>query len=407
VNVNSLIARKYFFSRKSGGAFNLITLISGISLLGYIVGTAALVVVLSVFNGFESLFLSLYSHFDPDIQVTALQTKTFNQSRINMSLIRQIEGVESVSGTLEENVLLVYDGRQSLAKAKGVDESYIHTTQIDSACVAGQILLNNQSQGYAAVGQGVAYQLSIDPEDAFKALKIYAPNNQSETSIDPSEAFKSSSIFPSGVFAIQEEVDNKYVLVPIAFLQSLLDKQHEWSTMDIRLSKGSDEERVKTQLQQVLGNGFAVKTRLEQREAYFKIMKSEKFVSYLILLFILLVASSNALGSLYILVMEKRKDIFILGSIGMSAGEVGVIFVKESLLIAGVGSFCGMLGGVTLCYLQQQYGFIKLEGASSVVFSAYPIKLQITDLMLVAATVMTLGFITSLYPARKAKELVR
>jgi ABC-type lipoprotein release transport system permease subunit len=399
------IARRYFFSRRSGGSFNLITIISAISLLGYAVGTAALIVVLSVFNGFEELFVSMYNDFDADIRITSPEGKAFEESTLDWQVITGTAGVLHYSRVLEEKGILAYDERQNIAKIKGVDEQYRLVTSLDSAIVAGFMVLEEGDTNFAVVGQGVAYQLSIDPSDYFRRLTISIPNRKSDDVLDASAALLKATINPVGIFSVQEEVDNQYVVVPLRFLRKLVERDSSISAVDIKLAEGTDMEEVKQALQKKLGKQFVVLNRFEQREAFFKIMKSEKLVSYFILLFILLVASGNAIGSLYILVIEKTRDLRILASMGMQPDSATAIFRYESLLISLTGAAIGIVLGVGLCLLQQQYGFVRLEGAANFAFTAYPVTLNLRDVALVVVTVIFLGWLTSLYPASKARAL--
>lgn len=400
------IARRYFFSRKKGGTLNLISLLSGISLLGYIVGAAALIIVLSVFNGFEGLFMGMYTHFDSDLQISARYGKTIQASQIDSSKLRQLEGIEMISFVLEENVLLKYGDKQNLATIKGVDEQFAALTGLDSSIIAGTLLLQEGDTNYALVGQGVAYQLSVDPHDFFEGLEVYVPNRGEMDVLNPTSAFSKSIILPVGIFNVQEEVDNKYVITPLRFLRELLNRPNEYSSIELKLTKDANPNRVKKQLQALVGEKFTVKDRFEQREAFYKVMKSEKLISYFILFFILLIAAGNTIGSLYILVIEKRKDLNVLASIGFTGNQARAIFAWQGLIMAFVGGFIGVLLGVGICYLQSEYGFVKLDSAASFMFNAYPVDLRMNDVLLVFATVLFLGWLTSLYPAFKAKQII-
>lgn len=405
MNLPFNIARRYFFSRKSGGGLNLITIISGISLLGYIVGAAALLIVLSVFNGFEALFTSLYTNFDSDIRITAAVGKTIDPNQINWAKFKQIEGIETYAKVVEENVLLRYNNQQSIATLKGVDPNFVQVTHYDSAIVSGYVDVRHDSV-FAVVGQGIAYQLSIDPNDVFKPLAIYVPKRDVQTVINPDEAFSKALIVPSGVFAVQEEVDNKYVICPLSFAQGLLNRGDEFTAIEIKLKPGFDMDDVKQELENSLGSKFTIKNRFEQRESFFKVMRSEKAISYIILLFILLIAASNTISSLYILVMEKTRDLRILKSLGATEQQAAWIFRYEGLFIALLGGGLGLGLGLILCYLQQEYGFVALQGATEISFSSYPVKVIWSDVLLVFTTVVVLGVLTTIYPARKAKQLI-
>lgn len=405
MNLSFKIARRYFFSRKGGGGFNLITIISGISLLGYIVGAAALIIVLSVFNGFEALFTSLYTNFDSDVRVTAASGKTINPDSVNWAAFNNIQGIEVYSRVVEENVLLRYNNQQSIATLKGVDHKFVDVTHYDSAIVSGYVDVRHDSN-FAVVGQGIAYQLSLDPNDVFKSLAIYVPKRDVQTMINPEDAFSKALIVPSGVFAVQEEVDNKYLICPLPFAQNLLNRNNSFTAIEIKVKAGCDMNDVKDEVMAVLGPNFTVKNRFEQRDAFFKVMRSEKAISYIILLFILLIAASNTISSLYILVMEKTRDLHILKSLGITENQAAAVFKYEGLMIAFLGGTVGIFLGLILCYLQQEYGIVALQGATDVSFSSYPVRIKWTDVLLVFATVMILGLLTTIYPARKARQAV-
>ena len=407
MNLPLNIARRYFFSRKGGGSFSLISILSGISLLGYIVGAAALIVVLSVFNGFEGLFMGMYHNFDSDMQIVAAEGKTFQAQSVNIPRLKAISGVDKLSFVLEENVLLKYGERQNLATVKGVDENFTSLTGMDSTIVAGTLLLQDGDTDYAVVGQGVGYQLSIDPNDLFEGLQIYVPNRGEVDVLNPTSAFSRKTILPVGIFSVQEEVDNKYVIVPIRFLRNLLNRPDEYSSIELKLAPGADKDAVQQQLQEVCGPTLLVKNRFEQREAFYKVMKSEKLISYFILFFILLIAAGNTIGSLYILVIEKKRDLELLGALGLTGNQARFIFTWQGVLMAFTGAVIGLALGVTLCYAQHEYGLIRLDQAASFMFNAYPVEVRWGDVLVVFITVLFLGVVTSIYPAYKAKQLIR
>jgi lipoprotein-releasing system permease protein len=406
MNLPLKIARRYFFSRKSGGAFNLISILSGISLLGYIVGAAALIIVLSVFNGFEGLFMGMYNNFDSDFQVSASVGKTFHGSQLDSTKLHAIEGIEKISYVLEENVLLKYGDRQNLATVKGVDESFISLTGLDSSMVAGVLLLQDGDTNFAVVGQGVGYQLSIDPNNMFEVLRIYVPNKEEVDVLNPTSAFSEDVLLPVGVFNIQEEVDNKYVIAPLRFLHKLLNRKDEYSSVEIKIAPTVNPQKVRQALMDLAGERFVVKNRFEQREAFYKVMRSEKLISYFILFFILLIAAGNTIGSLYILVIEKRKDLSLLSALGLTPNEARNVFMWQGVMMAFVGSCIGLGLGVLVCYLQAEYGFVKLDSAASFMFNAYPVELRWGDAGIVFITVLFLGLLTAIYPAYKAKQIM-
>jgi lipoprotein-releasing system permease protein len=405
MNLPLLIARRYFFSKRQGKSFNLINLISGISLLGYIVGAMALVIVLSVFNGFEGMFSAMYNNFDPDMQIIAKEGKTFTRDSTTIANLKKLNGVELVAEVLEENVLLKYDDRQTIAKAKGVDKNYTRLTSLDSCLVAGTMLLEYDDQAYALVGQEIAWKLAVDPSDIFKKMTIYVPSQGAVDVLNPEANFNKALVAPAGIFSVQQEVDETYIIVPIRFLQQLLGREQQLSSLDIKLNEGVSTDHAKSEMALMMGNEFVIKNRYEQREAFYKIMKSEKLISYIILLFILLIAAANSIASLYLLTLEKKKDIGLLANIGMKAKQVYAIFMFEGIFIALTGGTIGIVLGIIICYAQQQFGFIHLTDGSAFMFQQYPVELRLADIVLVFATVVTLGIITAQYPARKAAIL--
>lgn len=405
MNLPLLIARRYFFSKRQGKSFNLINLISGISLLGYIVGAMALVIVLSVFNGFEGMFSAMYNNFDPDMQIIAKEGKTFTRDSTTIATLKKLNGVELVAEVLEENVLLKYDDRQTIAKAKGVDKNYTRLTSLDSCLVAGTMLLEYDDQPYALVGQEIAWKLAVDPSDIFKKMTIYVPSQGAVDVLNPEANFNKALVAPAGIFSVQQEVDETYIIVPIRFLQQLLGREQQLSSLDIKLKEGVSTDHAKSEMALMMGNEFVIKNRYEQREAFYKIMKSEKLISYIILLFILLIAAANSIASLYLLTLEKKKDIGLLANIGMKAKQVYAIFMFEGIFIALTGGTIGIVLGIIICYAQQQFGFIHLTDGSAFMFQQYPVELRLADIVLVFATVVTLGIITAQYPARKAAIL--
>jgi lipoprotein-releasing system permease protein len=273
--------------------------------------------------------------------------------------------------------------------------------------VAGVLLLQDGDTDFAVVGQGIGYQLSVDPNNMFEHLEVYVPNREEVDVLNPSGAFSKALILPVGVFSVQEEVDNKYVIVPLRFLHELLNRKNEYSSVEIKLKAGVNSDEVKRKLETLCGPGFLVKNRFEQREAFYKVMRSEKLISYFILFFILLIAAGNTIGSLYILVIEKKKDLSILSALGLTGSRARAVFTWQGLLMAFTGACIGLVAGIVLCYFQQQYGFIKLDQSASFLFNAYPVEVRWTDTLIVFATVLFLGLLTSLYPAYKAAQLTR
>jgi ABC-type lipoprotein release transport system permease subunit len=401
------IAFRYFFSRRREGSFNIITLISGISLLGYVVGAAALIIVLSVFNGFENLFSTLYSQFDADIQITSTVGKSFPTSQLNIAQIKNIDGVLHVNYVIEENVLARYNGKQVLATVKGVDEKYLDAVHLDTNLISGALLLQEGDTNFALIGQGLAYQLGVQPDDQFNFLTIYVPAKGEIDLLNAENAFKRNPIFPIGVLGIQEEVDSKYIIVPLRFIEPLLEKKNQVSSIEIRLGKDASIDKIKKQIEDIAGSSFSIKNRFQQRDSFYKVMKSEKFISFMILLFIMMVAAFNTVGSLYMLVIEKKKDLKIFASMGLTANHARKIFMFEGVILAIFGGLVGIILGGLICWLQQEYSIINFSSSEGFIIDSYPVRIKAADFLYVFLTIVGLGFITSLYPAYKAKQMIQ
>ncbi|MBC7382232.1 MAG: ABC transporter permease [Bacteroidia bacterium] len=407
MNLSFKIASRYFFSRKKSGGFNAITLISYISLLGYAVGAAALLIVLSVFNGFEGLFTKMYSNFDADLQLTPASGKTFFINQLPIEKIKALPDVKGFAFVWEESAILRYNNKQTLATIKAVDDNYLALNTLDSNMLKGSLILKSGDTSFAVVGQGIGYQLGIDPDDQFHYLGIYLPRKGKVDMLNPESALAHGVIFPVGVFGIQDEVDNKYILLPLDYVTKLLEDPGRMSGMELRLHDAAKMDEVKEQLQNLTGNGFIIKNRFEQRESFFKVMQSEKTISYFILLFILIIAAFNTIGSLYMLVIEKRNDLQLFSSMGMTSLNAAKVFVYQSLLIAVMGGLIGILLGIIVIWLQQKFGLVALQSNGNIQINAYPVLLKLNDAFMVLATLVFLGFLTSFYPAYKAARAVK
>ncbi|MBL4654520.1 MAG: ABC transporter permease [Bacteroidia bacterium] len=401
------IAKRYLFSKKSTNAINIISLIS---MIGISVGSMALIIVLSVFNGFENLVISLMNSFTPDIQITVKQGKTFDPSSIDLDQLKKIPGVIHYSEVLEENALLKYRDNQYVATIKGVSSNYIKATQFDTVLIAGKAILKENGINYGLLGYGVYYALSINNEDEFAPISISIPRRDHKFKggiPNPEKAFNKELIYPGGVFSIQQSIDEKYILVPIDFARKLLDKPTAVSAIEVIASHDHSIEQVQANIKSLVGDKFKVKNRYQQNELIYRVMKTEKWAVYAILTFILIIAAFNIIGSLTMLIIEKRKDISILSSMGASKKQIQQVFLIEGVFISLCGLTLGFLISITLLLLQQNFGLIKLEGISSFIIDAYPVKMKLLDFVLVAFTVILIGFLAAWYPSTKStKEIV-
>jgi len=392
------IARRYLISKKS---VNVINIISGVSIAGVTIGTFALVVILSVFNGLDFSIKSLFSAFDPNIKITnTIKGKSFELNDINIESIKKIAGVSTVTSVVEEEAFLMYGNRQYFATIKGVPTNYNEISRLDSSSItSGQFLLEANHIPYALVGQGVAYYLSVglsfnDP------IHIYTLKKGTKGRPTLENTFNHSTIYASGIFANQQEIDSKYILVPISFAQELFQMDSRVSALEVGLTKGTSEDEAKTEISSILGNNFAVKTQFEQHELFYRVMQSEKWAIFFILAFILVVASFNILGSLSMLILDKKADIAILQSMGANQKLIRTIFLFEGWMISLTGAFLGIILGVIICWIQMTYGILKIPNEGSFIFSAYPVQIRFADLFVIFLLVTGIGFLAAWYPIR-------
>ncbi|MBT3384655.1 MAG: ABC transporter permease [Prolixibacteraceae bacterium] len=396
MNLPFFIAKRYFVSKKKQ---NIINIISAISVTGIIVGTFALVVVLSVFNGFNSLIESFFSSFDPDIKITSVEGKMFNPAEFNFDKVNQVHDILHYAEVIEEIALLKYGSQQYPAIVKGVPANYAEYTHIDSLIVDGNFTLENQGLNYAAVGQGVAYNLGIgltfvDP------IRIYVPKKGKQSTINLARAINYDYIYPSGVFSVLEEIDSKYILVPFQFASELFESKKQISAVELGFANSVNIKKVQKSIKNILGEKFHVKNKYQQHDLIYKTLKSEKWAAYFILVFILIIASFNILSSLSMLIIDKKDDIIILRSMGAQTKLIRQIFLFEGWLISSSGAIIGSLLGIFICWLQIEFGLIDLPGNGSFVISAYPVKIILSDILLVLSIVLLIGFIASWYPIK-------
>lgn len=396
MNFSFYIAKRYLLSKKTQ---NVINIISGISVVGVSVGTMALIAVLSVFNGFDDLIRSMFNAFDPDLKIEAAHGKTFSPDDEKIKKAIRQNGVAYYAEVIEDNALVRHKDRQHVAKIKGVSEHFTKVCGIDSMMVRGVFVLKDKGGDYAVLGGGVAYHLSATP-GITEPLNIYAPRRDMSVA-EMGNAFNVKQIYPSGIFAIQQEFDMKYVIVPINFARELFDYPEEISSLDIKLQKGGNIDKIQAEMGNALGPGFTIKNRFQQNELLFKVMNSEKFAIFVILTFILFIASFNILGSLTMLIIDKKQDIGILKSLGADKITIRNIFLFEGWAISVIGAVAGLALGFLICFLQQEFGFIKLgSGGGSFIIDAYPVKMQIVDFIIVFFTVLLIGFFAAWYPVK-------
>jgi lipoprotein-releasing system permease protein len=402
MNLPFFISKRYLVSKKS---HNVINIISGISVTGVMIGTMALIVVLSVFNGFEDLVKSLYSSFNPDLVISVKEGKTFDPAALPADRISSIPGVASFTEVVEENALLKNRAEQFIVTLKGVSSDFLENNPLDSMLVDGEFTLERNGADFAIMGYLVAYHLGIRINDFSNPLTVYIPKRTKKTYTTFDQSFNIGQIVPSAVFSVQQEMDSKYVIVPIGFARKLLDYTNEVTSIEIRLGRDSDPDKVDRQVRALAGDRFTVKNRFQQQELLYKIMKSEKWAIFFILTFIIIIAAFNIVGSLSMLILEKRKDIAVLHSLGADERRIRKIFFSEGMLITLAGTLSGLIVGLILCLVQIKFGLIKLgNDASAFVIPYYPVKLQLTDFIAVFAIVLVIGLAAAWYPVRRISE---
>ena len=396
MNFPLLIARRYLFAKRSTNAINIIT---GISVFGIAIGTAALVLVLSVFNGFEDLLSGLFGHFNPQIKVTPAKGKTFEPDSLTMQQLSTLPGILYLSETLEEIAFFEYEGSQDFGVLKGVDEIFARVNNIDSTLREGQYQLEIEDRNCAVLGAGVRNKLSINVENALSAMTIYMPTGEAGGVLD--KPFKTRTIYPVGTFAIQQDFDNQYVLTNIAFMRELLEvSPGTVSSLEIRCKPGAKVAEVKSQIRGILGEGYTVKDEYEQNEAFFKVMQLEKWMGFAITSLMLVLMAFNTIGALWMIVLDKQKDISVLKSMGATDRTIHRIFLFEGLLLTLLGMGIGLVLAVALYFIQIEYGIVTIPQGFLV--ESYPIAMRSGDFIPVILTVICIGLLAALPPAQRA-----
>jgi lipoprotein-releasing system permease protein len=376
--------------------------ISWISILAIIVGTAALILVLSVFNGFEDLVKSLYSSFYPDIRISATQGKQIALTQQQLDKIRSVRGVKALTLTAEEKAFLQNGEAQSIVYLKGVDHNYPTVTNVGEYIVAGEFNTGNQDNPLLVLGAGIENAIGVQADRNLSPLTIYLPRKTEVSLSDPLQSINADTVNTAGVFVIQQEFDNKYVLTNLDFVRSMLEMPRDvYTAAEILLQPGADPDALKRLLQKDLGEAYSVLTRYEQNRSLYAVMRTEKWVIYAILSLILVVAAFNMIGALTMLVLEKQKDIYIIHSLGGSRSLIQKIFLSEGLLIAIIGGVVGMALALIIAWAQVNYKLIPLQGGTFLI-DYFPVKLRLGDFLLVSATILVIALIASWVPARKA-----
>lgn len=375
-----------------------INIISGISMLGVFVGSAALVIILSVFNGFEKVILSLYNNFTPELKIEPTQGKTFDPNTPYFNSLRKNEKLFSYTQALEEKALIRYGNRQFIATIRGVSDDFLKNKQLDSTIQNGSFTIKANDLPYAVIGATVQNSLGVNINDQLSSLQIYSPRRKVVNSINPEDEFVRRPISVSGIFSIQQDFDD-IVVTPLSFSRDLLDEPKDVSSLELNFKKGTNLDKQQKNIQEKLGKAFSVKNRYEQNTELYKTLNYERWSVFMILIFVLIIAIFNIIGSLTMLVMDKRKDIAILTSLGAGKPLIQGIFFFEGMMISVTGCILGMVAGLIFCVLQQQFGLIKM-GGQMMIIDAYPVDMNLTDFILVFLTVSGIAVVASGISAR-------
>ena len=390
------IARRYLFAKKSTNAINII---SGISVFGISVGTAALVILLSVFNGFEELLMGMFNAFNPDIKVTPYKGKFFSPDSSQIAQIGLIDGVLAVSGTLEEVAYFEYENNKDFGIIKGVDDAFLSVTKLDSMVREGGFVLKDGNRDLAVLGLGMRNKLAVSAGD-FSLIKVYMAKTKPTMTGRP---FNHKLIYPAGTFVIQQDFDNQYVIASLEFVRKLMKTKGNLSALEIKTSDEVDLDHVKTEIINILGENAVIQDRYEQDEAFLKLMNIEKWLFYALFCLAMILVAFNIVGALFMIVLDKQKDIGILKSMGATASSIRKIFINEGVLLCGLGLFIGFVVAIILYILQKTVVIVPIP--MGFVVDAYPIQMRIVDFIVVGITVMIIGWLASLPAANRAARV--
>ena len=401
MNFPFYIARRYLFSKKSTNAINVISMIS---MAGVVVATMALIIVLSVFNGFHDLVATFFTQFDPQLKVVPVEGKDAPSDDPVLTEIRQLPEVDVATESVEEMALAIYEGHQAMVTVKGVDDNFTELTHINEIVYGdGEFQLHAADLEYGTLGIRLAQELGTGARFG-NYLHVYAPRREGQLDLsNPQDGFVVDSLISPGVvFATRQgKYDKSYILAPIGFARRLFEQQGMLTSLELRLKAGSDLEAVKKRMRSIANGKYKVLDRFEQQADTFKIMQIEKFIAYIFLTFILIVACFNIIGSLSMLIIDKREDVVTLRNLGANDRQISSIFLFEGRLIVAIGAIVGVALGLLLCWLQQRFGLVGMGGSSGMfVVNAYPVSVHYQDVLLVFFTVLVVGSVAVWYPVQ-------
>ena len=401
MNTPSFIAKRYLLAKKS---HNLINIVTWISIISICVATFAMIFVLSVFNGFNVVISDMIHQLSPDLNISTVKGKTINLNEFPLDKIKDINGVDYVFPTITEDVLFKNSNKQQIGQVKGVPNDYNKISRIKGTILNDSTFnISNNNINFGIPGAGMAYYLGINVYHPYSSIQVFVPKRGNASSFSLENSFNTSRLFVTNVFSTQQEVDETMVLAPFTWLSDLMEYDSLASNVEIFIKDKGQLNKIKKEIKSILGNNYKVYDQYEQQETLYKMMKSEKLAVYLILTFILIMGTFNMIGSLSLLIIDKRKDISVLRAMGADNTLVKKIFINEGLLISVVGGLLGLLLGIVAVLIQQQFGIISLGNSDgNYVIDAYPVALQITDIVLVFVTITIIGCIASFFTANKS-----
>ncbi len=396
MNLSLFIAKRYFFSKKK----SFINFLSITAFIGVMVGTSSLIIVLSVFNGLEDLLKSLYINFNPEIKIVSNNSKYFIQNNDQINNINNIEGVDFVSKVIEDRAIASYNGIEIPVYIKGVDSSFSFQNRLNKNIVEGDFILKKNNSSYAVVGRGVKYKISLNLNDNFNNLILYSVSP--DFSFIPSgiqkKTFNQMSIIPSGVFAIEQQIDNNFIISSLAFVEKLFEKKNKITALELKINEKQDVYKIKSDIKNIVGDDYNVLTIEEQHSDLYKILKTEKLIVFIIFSFILIISSFNIFFLLSMHAIDKKRDLSILLSLGLTEKSIKKIFYFESMIISILGIIIGGALGVLLCVLQNEYGLVSL-GMETAVIKYYPVKVKLSDILMIVSIVFFISIIASIKPS--------
>lgn len=404
MNLPFYIAKRYLFSKKSTQAINIISLIS---IIGVCVGSAALFIILSVFNGFEDLNLKYYKQLNPDLKIQVANESDFNYADVQ-KFLTDYNSKASVVRVYENHAMLKYLQTPYYSKIKGVSEEFLKQKNLKESLTAGEFKFEDEYTEYMVMGMGIAYQLGIDVTQNIQSVSVFAPKPEKKINmLDPSAALNRVELYPAGMFSVKQDMDQNTCFVSLAKAEELFQTNGNINAIEFYLNDEKEMNSIKSELIKVLPSKFIVKDRFELNEMLYKVLNTERWGVYLILTFILTVAISNIIGAITMLIIDKKKDIAILNTLGLSNEQIRKVYLIQGLLISFIGVIIGLLLGSIFVFLQEKYGIIKISGSEDFLIQAYPIKLIYTDYILVFITVIGISFIASLFSSKQINILAK